>query len=91
MATAIELDPDIAAGWGPGARFFSGSDGKHFVVQADLGDYSELRDRIKRRPTLVFYVDANAVAEDFVVDFRYDPGTPHEEAVAASGYELVAE
>ncbi len=88
MATAIELDSDIAAGWGPGTRFFLGSDGKHFVVQADLEDYSGLRDRIKRRPTLLFYVDANAVAEDFVVDAQYEPGTTHEDAIAEAGYDI---
>lgn len=88
MSTAVELDPGIASGWGPGTRFFSGSDSTYFVVQADLEDYSGLSDKIVRRPTVILYTDENAVALDLVVDFQFEPGTSHEDAVTGAGYTL---
>ena len=88
MSTATELTNVDLAAWGPGARFYSGSDGKHFVVQADLADYSHLLDTIVRQPTVILYTDANAHPEDLTVDFESPPGTTHEDALTAAGYTL---
>lgn len=88
MPSATELtDIDLAA-WGPGARFFSATDGTYFVVQADLADYSHLLDTIVRQPTTILYTDATAHPEDLTVDFESPPGTTHEDALVAAGYTL---
>lgn len=88
MATASEItDVDLAA-WGPGTRFYSASDGTHFVVQADLADYSELQDTIVRQPTVILFTTATAGVTDLDVDFTFPPGTTHEDAVTGAGYTL---
>lgn len=89
MATATELDPAIAAGWGPGTRFFSASDDTYFVVQADLEDYSDVPGTVVRQPTVILYTDETSLALDLFVDFQFEPGTSHEAAVEGAGYELV--
>lgn len=88
MPTATEVtDVDLAA-WGPGARFFSTSDGLHFIVQADLEDYSQLRDNIVRQPTVILYTTETAGVTDLEVDFTFPPGTTHTDAVAGAGYTI---
>lgn len=88
MPTATELTNVDLAAWGPGARFYSGSDGKHFVVQADLADYSHLLDNIVRQPTVILYTTPTAGVTDLDVDHTFPPGTTHEDAVTGAGYTL---
>lgn len=88
MPAATELDPALAWSHGPGTRFFSGDDGKWFIVMADLTDYSHLHDNITRQPTVILYTDENAWLPDLDVDFSFPPGTSVEDAVAGAGYTL---
>lgn len=88
MATATEVtDVDLAA-WGPGTKFYTASDGTHFVVQADRDDYSQLRDTIVRQPTVILYCTPTAGVTDLDVDHTFPPGTTHEDAVTGAGYTL---
>lgn len=88
MPTATELDSSLVANHGNGTRFFAGSDGTHFIVKADLADYSHLRDNIRRQPTVILYCDETGYLSDLEVDFSFEPGTSVEDAVAGAGYEL---
>lgn len=88
MATATEITNVDLAAWGPGTRFYSASDGTQFVVQADLADYSELRDTIVRQPTVILYCTPTAGVTDLDVDYTFPPGTTHEAAVVGAGYTL---
>lgn len=91
LPTATELDPELVSNHGPDTRFFASSDGKWFIIKADLDDYSHLRDSIVRQPTVILYTDETGHLADLDVDFEFEPGTTHEDAVAGAGYELVVE
>ncbi len=88
MPTATEVTDVDLGSWGPGVKFYSASDGTHFVVHADLADYSHLPDNIVRQPTVILYTDAKAHPEDLTVDFSFPPGTPAEDAIAEAGYDI---
>lgn len=75
--------------WVPGSRFFATSDGKYFVVDADLMPAPGFVSNVIRRNTCVFYCTETAGVTDLIPDFECDPMTPAEEAVALMGYELV--
>jgi len=89
VPAATELDPALAWSHGPGTRFFSGDDGKYFIVMADLEDYSQMHDSITRQPTVILYTDENAGLADLDVDFSFPPGTSVEDAIAEAGYDIV--
>lgn len=90
MATATEIVGVDLSNWAPGTRFFGGSDGQFFVVDADLAEYPEDGNmRFVRRPTVVLYTNESGWPTDLTPDFTFDPGTTHEVAVAGAGYELV--
>ena len=74
--------------WAPGVKFYRAADGCYFVVSADLGAVKVGRRTRVRRPTVVLYTDENAVPLDAEVDFVFDPGTSHEDAVGLAGFEL---
>lgn len=82
------MDVDLSH-WVPGARFFSGSDGQHFIVDSDVMPHPE-RSRITfiRRNTSVFYCNDDATVTDLIPDHVFPPGTTAEEAVALLGYTL---
>jgi len=89
MATATEVTDVNLAHWAPGTRFYSTDDGRHFVVCVDETEAppgSKLR--IIKQPTVILYTDENAVATDLEVDFTFDPGTGHEDAVLAAGFDI---
>lgn len=88
MHTVTEvLDADLNH-WIAGTRFFSTSDGKHFVIDADLTDYPQGRNTFIRRDTNVFYCSPDATVTDMTPDHVFPPGTTPEEAIAAMGYTL---
>lgn len=89
MSTATQVaDVDLGC-WPPGARFYQTDDGRHFVVEADLADYSALTTiKVIRRPTVILYCTPDASVTDLVPDFTFEPGTTHEDAVRAAGFEL---
>lgn len=83
------FDVDIA-NWAPGTRFFSSTDGLYFVVDADLTDYSELKNiNVIRRNTVVLYCDETARPTDLTPDHIFSPGTTPEEAIQQMGYQLI--
>lgn len=87
--TAMEVVGADLSNWAPGTRFFSASDGRHFVIDADLDEHPEDGNvRLVRRPTVVLYTTETAWPTDLTPDFVFDPGTTHEEAVALAGFEL---
>lgn len=88
MATATErTDVDLGS-WAPGVKFYSTDDARHFIVDADLVDYGQLR--VVRRPTVVLYCTETAAVTDLIPDFELDPGTTHEDAVRLAGFTLGA-
>lgn len=89
MTAALEM-PDVdVSRWGPGVKFYSTDDGRYFVVLADLVDYiDEGAFRVRRQTTRILYTDEYAHAVDLEVDFEFDPGTTHEEAVQLAGFDL---
>lgn len=86
MKTATENTSVDISHWVPGARFFSGSDGKHFIIDADLTVYPEGPTNFIRRQTAVLYCSDQGVVEDMVPDHLYPPGTTPEAALAELGY-----
>ena len=76
--------------WAPGCRFFSTSDGKHFVVDADLTEYPEGPTRFIRRDTVVLYCTAEAGITDMIPDHVYPPGTTPEQVLDDMGYAMTA-
>lgn len=89
MATAQE-NPDVNLNhWIPGTRFFSASDGKYFVVDADLTEYPNSGPHtFLRRETVVLYCNPDATTTDLVPDHTFPAGTTPEEAVIQLGYTL---
>ena len=88
MKTATEiLDADLNH-WVPGTRFFSTSDGKYFVVDADTADYPRGPFTIIRRDTAVIDCTADATVISPISKQLFPPGTSAEEAIAAMGYTL---
>ena len=88
MKTANEiLDVDLNH-WVAGTRFFATSDGRYFVIDADVTEYPEGINTFIRRNTAVLYCNADASVTDMTPDFVYDPGTTPEQAIALMGYEL---
>lgn len=86
---AVEITDADLNHWVPGTRFFQGSDGQHFVVDADLSAYPEDGSvRFIRRNTVVLYCNADATVTDLIPDHVFPPGTTAEEAVALLGYTL---
>lgn len=89
MAVATEIMDVELSTWIGGVKFYGATDGKYFVVDADIAGPDRLgSSRIVRRPTVIYYTDSAAVTEDLTADFMFDPGTSHEEAVIAAGYQL---
>jgi hypothetical protein len=86
MATAVENTESDLSHWVPGARFFSTSDGKHMIVDADLTVYPS--DRFVRRVTAVLYCNPDATVTDMVPDHIFPPGITAEEALTDLGYEV---
>ncbi|MFV8266490.1 hypothetical protein ACNQR9_26080 [Mycolicibacterium peregrinum] len=86
MTTAFERTEVDLGGWAPGTRMFSTDDNRHFVIDADLGDYGHLK--VVRRPTVILYCTETAGVTDLIPDFTFDPGTTHEDAVRLAGFTL---
>jgi hypothetical protein len=86
--TASEIQDIDMGSWAPGTRFFSGSDGKHFVIDTDTTEYPTGPTRFIRRDTAVLYCNADASVTDLTPDHVYPPGTTAEEAISDMGYTL---
>lgn len=86
--TATEIfDADLAH-WVPGTRFFSTSDDRYFLVDADLTEYPNNKITYRRRQTAVLYCNADATVADLIPDHTFPAGTTPEEAIALLGYTL---
>lgn len=90
MATAVERVDVCLAQWVPGTKFYSTDDGRHFVVDADLADYSKNAYKVTRRPTVILYCTETAGVTDLIADFEFEPGVTHEDAVRLAGFTLGA-
>lgn len=88
MLTATEnLEFDLSH-WAPGTRFFSTSDDKHMVVDADTTEYPTGPTKYIRRDTAVLYCNPDATVTDLVPDHVFAPGTTAEQALQELGYEI---
>lgn len=86
MATAVERTDVDLSGWVLGTKFYSTDDDRHFVVDADIEDYGQLR--VVRRPTVILYCTETAGVTDLIPDFTFEPGTTHADAVRLAGFTL---
>jgi len=86
--TASEIQDVNLGCWAPGTRFFSGSDGKYFVIDADTTEYPDGPTRFVRRDTAVLYCNEDATVTDLVPDHVFPPGTTAEAAIEGMGYTL---
>ncbi len=86
--TANEIHDLDLSHWAPGARFFSTSDDKNFIVDADLTEYPSGATRFIRRETAVLYCNPDATVTDMVPDHTFPPGTTAEDAITGMGYTL---
>lgn len=82
------LDADISH-WGAWCRLFATSDGKTFVIDADIAEPPGWITNIIRRNTAVFLCNENGGVTDLVADYEYRPMTTPEQAIQLMGYELV--
>lgn len=89
MAEAVLVASDVPQ-WGDGWNLFSTTDGKHFVVVADLVSQSG-RTVVIQRPTTVMECDDTASPESASTAAVYDPGTTHEDAMMLLGYTIGSE
>ena len=76
--------------WGWWCRFFATSDGKYFVVDADLEPAPAFVTTVIRRKTAVFYCTVGAGVTDMDADAVFPPMTTPEQAIAAMGYTLTS-
>lgn len=83
------FDADISQ-WGSWCRLFQTSDGKFFVVDADVAEVPSWVAKVIRRNTAVFWCTENGGVTDLIADFEYSPMTSAEQAVQFMGYELTA-
>lgn len=84
--TAVEVTDTDLSNWAPGCRLFSGSDGKHFIIDADVADYPDGPIKIVRRQTAVLYCGPGGEVTDLIPDHLYPPGTTPEEVLSELGY-----
>jgi hypothetical protein len=83
------IDADISH-WGGWCRFFATSDGRFFIVDADLEKPAAWITTVIRRNTAVFWCSSGGGVIDLVADYEYAPMTTPEQAIALMGYELIA-
>lgn len=82
------LDADISH-WAPWVRFFGTSDGKHFVIDADLLPPPGWVTTVIRRPTAVLYCTETAGVTDLNPDHCFPPETTCEQVIGLLGYHMV--
>lgn len=86
--TCWEIADADMSNWAPWCRYFATSDGKYFIVDADLEPAPPFVTTVIRRPTAVFWCSENAGVTDMDADFMYPPETTPEQAIALMGYTL---
>lgn len=75
--------------WAPWCRFFTTSDGKHFVIDADLATPPAWITTVIRRKTAVLYCTPEGGVTDLNADLEFPPQTTPEQAVALMGYQMI--
>lgn len=75
--------------WAPWCRFFTTSDNKHFVIDADLAPPPGWVTTVIRRKTAVFYCTEQGGVTDLDADYEFPPLTTPEQAVELMGYTII--